>query len=425
MARESYSVTEAARSLGISAPTVRRMAAEGALKGFRTPGGHLRITRDSLETVRTGTKEKREAQGPSPVLRNRRERVEELALEAQELRAEREIQRLRQEQDEAQAELEAEAKAEEREAEAARLQLERVQVQQARERELREAERELQAFRARWLEETEKVLAQYRLSWLSDSQRREVLSTCEAEIGKRQVSDAPRMAVIIERTISGTIEPWDRKRQIEKLRTDISTVALWKLPSGATDPEKAQAASLIRQALEKLPANAADFELRAVAEEAIARLWRAVKRRELVQEATDWAAQQLPWEATDADKNSLRRECLEALAELPADVCEAEAREHLQDLVEEATKEIEDREAEKERERRKPQLVTLGVSQVFCYLLELKREGEISSEEAWDSELRQELEQAVREGLEDELSGDETPKEVQDIARQIMDDELE
>ena len=405
------------------------MAAEGALEGFRTPGGHLRITRDSLEAVRTGTKEKREAQGPSPVLRNRRERVEELALEAQELRAEREIQRLRQEQDEAQAELEAEAKAEEREAEreaeAARLQLERLQIQQARERERREAERELQAFRARSLEETEKVLAQYRLSWLSHSQRREVLSTCEAEIGKRQVSDAPRMAVIIERTISGTIEPWDRKRQIEKLRTDISTVALWKLSSGATDLEKAQAASLIRQALEKLPASAADFELRAVAEEAIARLCRAIKRRELVQEATDWAAQQLPWEATDADKNSLRRECLEALGELPADVCEAEAREHLQDLVEEATKEIEDREAEKDCKLRKAQLVAQGVEQVFSYLLDLKREGEISSEEACDSELRQELEQAVRDGLEDELSGDETTKEVQDIARQIMDDELE
>src|SRR5215831_4259828 len=102
MAQESYSVSEAAGLLGVSAPTVRSMAARGRLESFRTPGGHLRVTRESLEDARRGSKEKREALGPSPVLRNRRERVEELALEAQEHRARRELQKLtREEQEEA------------------------------------------------------------------------------------------------------------------------------------------------------------------------------------------------------------------------------------------------------------------------------------------------------------------------------------
>ncbi len=433
MTQESYSVSQTARLLGISSPTVRRMAADGELESFHTPGGHLRVTRESVDAARRGTKEKREAAGPSPVLRNRRERVEELALEAQELRAQRELERLRREQEEEQAELDAEAEAQERqadrEAEAARLRLERVQIQQERERERREAERALQAFRTRWLQEAEKFIQEFgfRLHhpWLSQAQRRAILNACEAEIANRQLADERVMATIIERTINATVEPWEHMQRIVELRADAVRVALWKLPSGTTDKEKAQATGLIRQSLAKLPASAAEFELRAAAEEAIARLCQAIEKRKLVEEVTDWAVRQLPWlVATDADKNSLCRECIEALAELPGDISEAEAREHVEELTQEASKEIEDREAERERERRKVQLVAQGVNEVFSYLLELKRDGEISSDDLWDSDLRQQLERDVRNELEDEISGNETAQEVQDLVREIIDDEL-
>jgi excisionase family DNA binding protein len=429
MSQESYSVSQTAHLLGISPPTVRRMVAEREIESFRTPGGHLRITRESAEAARTGRKDKREAAGPSPVLRNRRERVEELALEAQELRAQREIEKLRREQDEEQAQLEAEAEAQERqadrEAEAARLRLERLRIQQAREREQRQAERELQAFRSHWLDHVEKVLGEFRFSWLSQGQRRELLRICEAKIGMHQVTDAPRMPVTIERTICATTEPWNHDRQAKESRDKIARVALWSLPAGAADREKAQAARLIQQALEELPANAADFELRAAAEESIESLLQSIEKRELRQEVTDWALRQLPWSATEAEKNSLRRECLEVLAELPADISEAEARGHVEELTKEASKEIEDREAERERERRKAQHVNRGVQEVFSYLLELKRDGEISSDELWDSELRHELEQAVRDELEGELSGDEDSGEVSEIVKEIVYDELD
>lgn len=409
------------------------MAAEDELESFRTPGGHLRITRESVEAARTGRKEKREAPGPSSVLRNRRERVEELALEAQELRAQREIERLRREKDEEQAETEAEAEAQERQAdretEAARLRLERVRIQQERERERREAERELQAFRARWRQEAENFLQEFRFRlahpWLSQAQRREILNACDTEIANRQLADEPLMKAVIERTVSATIEPWERKQRVVELREDAARVALWKLPSGTTDQEKAQAANLIRQSLEKLPTSTTGLELRAAAEEAIVRLCCAIEKRKLHKEVTDWAVRQLPLlDSTDADKNSLRRECAAALAELPADVTETEAREHLQALIEQATQEIEDRTADQERKRRKPQLVAQGVQEVSHYLFELEHDGEISSDDLWNSDLTSDLEEAVKEQLESELTGEENGKEVRELARDIVDDEL-
>ncbi len=130
MSQESYFVSQTAQLLGISSLTVRRMVTDGELMGFRTPGGHLRLTRESVEAARSGRQEKRDAAGPSSVLRNRRERVEGLALETQEPRAERIIEKLRREREEEQPKLEAEAEAQEhqadREGEATRLRLERV-----------------------------------------------------------------------------------------------------------------------------------------------------------------------------------------------------------------------------------------------------------------------------------------------------------
>ena len=44
------------------------------------------------------------------------------------------------------------------------------------------------------------------------------------------------------------------------------------------------------------------------------------------------------------------------------------------------------------------------------YLWRLKQDGEISPEEYWDYDLRADLEDAVREELESELSGEETTR---------------
>jgi len=112
MANESYTLSDAANVLGVSVPTLRRVVAQKRISAFRTPGGHLRITSESLSRYQSGTNSPTSRE-PSPVLTNRRERIEELALEAQEYRAKRELENLRREEPVEAERQEAEAEARE------------------------------------------------------------------------------------------------------------------------------------------------------------------------------------------------------------------------------------------------------------------------------------------------------------------------
>src|SRR5207244_13627855 len=93
---DSYSASDAAATLGVSIPTLRRMVRDGTVEGFRTPGGHLRVTAQSIEAVKNQRQSRpRPAREASAMLQNRRECLEELTLEAQEHRARRELAKLR------------------------------------------------------------------------------------------------------------------------------------------------------------------------------------------------------------------------------------------------------------------------------------------------------------------------------------------
>jgi excisionase family DNA binding protein len=214
---ESCSASEAAELLGVSIPTLKRMVACGKLQAFRTPGGHLRVLAKNLEATRDG----RQIQPPpvrdaSPVLLNRRERLEELTLEAQEMRARRELANLRRDAQEEAARREAEAQTREEEAvqRQAELELERERLkheqtqerirlerERHQDRERREAEQQLAAFRCRWLEKANKAVYAYEYRWLSAGQHKEILEGLEAEIMKRQPVDEPRIGAIIARNL--------------------------------------------------------------------------------------------------------------------------------------------------------------------------------------------------------------------------------
>ena len=113
------------------------------------------------------------------------------------------------------------------------------------------------------------------------------------------------------------------------------------------------------------------------------------------------------------------------MEELPADVSEEEAKEALEPTISEACQGIEERQARKQLEAQKAHLIQEGVAEVPHYLRRLKQDGEISTEDYWDSDLRADLEDAVREELDSELSGEETTHEVETMVRQIIDEEFE
>jgi hypothetical protein len=80
----SYSAAEAPRLLRVSNPTLKRMCATRDIPCFKTSGGYLCIPVNGLKSIQ-GKAGGSTTSTPSSVLQSRRERVEELNLEGQEL----------------------------------------------------------------------------------------------------------------------------------------------------------------------------------------------------------------------------------------------------------------------------------------------------------------------------------------------------
>ena len=428
---ESYSVSEAAAVLGVSSPTVKRMVAEGRVKAYHTPGGHLRIHTESLNAMREGeTLSRRSAGDVSPALQNRREHLEELSLELREHRINRELEKVR---DEKQAEEDRRrAQEEARQQEAAQRQQEielerqRLAQEKAEERRQREAEQELAAFRSRWLRAAIELVSDRRYAWLTPTQRKEVLEALEAAIESRQpTEDHDYMGSVIVQSFLAALQPFEAERKAQERRQRLTEQALWRLPGSATEVERAAAMTAVREALKSFGATADECEMRIAAQQAIEPIARAIEKRLLDQRVINWAIFKLSWSATDYDKARVRRECAEILTELPNDLTENEAREALGPTIQEACDEIRQRQAEKDRQARRTPLIQQGVAFVSSYLRELKRQGEITPREYFDSGFTGQLQEAVRRSLEADLSGNETAQEVQKKARAIIDGCLE
>jgi excisionase family DNA binding protein len=437
---DSYGVSEAAALLGVSIPTLKRIVAEGRVESFRTPGGHLRILAESIEAVREERPRVRPVRDASPVLQNRREHLEELTLEAQEHRARRELAKLEREEREEAAEREAEVQAREEETAQRQAELElererlehdkaqerrRLERERSQELERMEAEQELAEFRQRWYEAASTAMAAPKLGWLTPGQRKEVIEALEAEIERRQPADEPRLAAILARSLEAALGPFRAEHNAEERRQRLTEEALRALPYSATEAEKARASAAIREALKRFDAFADVYEMRIAAQEAAQPARQAAERRLLSDRLLRWAIYELPWNRTDQDEARVRRECTEILSELPPDATEPEAREALEPTVHEARRIIDERQARKERETRKRQLVEQGVAEVSSYLLTLKDEGEISSKDYWNSEFNDDLKGSVRRGLEAELSGEESGKEVRELTREIIHAEID
>jgi excisionase family DNA binding protein len=426
---ESYSVSEAATLLGVSIPTLKRMEAEGRLDSFRTPGGHLRISASSVEAVRERRTERaRPVREASPVLQNRRERLEELTLEAQEVRARRELARLQREDEEEAEQEEAEELAREQEAAEREAELEAERERQQRQedwwRANKEAERALAAFRAHWLQQTSQALLTPPCRWLSAAQRKEITDVVEVEINKRTPADAPRMATIIGQTIAALMESCQSERHAQQNRESIIRRALWNLPPNATDQERASATAAARAAIRHMDLDASESELLTSTQNALQPIQRAAEKRLLQERVLSWATCQLPWGKTELDAARLRRECAEILAELSEGTPETEAKEALAAAIQRACQEIAKRKASEQRSSRKAQLISQGLAAIPAYLLELKQAGEISADEYWDYEFRQHLDTVVRRTLEAELTGEESNKEIREFVQEILDSEF-
>jgi excisionase family DNA binding protein len=279
MSIESLSVAEASDKLGVSIPTVKAMYRRGELDGFLTPGRHLRISSESLESFRAHGRSRTTAvSAPSTTLQARRERIEFLNLEGEELRARRELDRLRAEGAAEEEERASQEHAEDLEREqrlenarAERLRQERLQQDAATERR-----------RAALREQVQLALSVTVPVELSAEKQRELSDQLEAELRRANVED-PELAIPIIKAVCERFrvsllrekrDQGRRERIVESARSEIATTC------GSTENDEAEAVAAARTALSSLSSDIPETEMRCAVKAAIAPVRSKVEQRE-------------------------------------------------------------------------------------------------------------------------------------------------
>ncbi len=358
---EGIPVSQVTRLTGFSVRTIKRRCDAGQLASFRSPGGHVRVVKADLERfLRRGSPN---PVSTSSVLQNRRERIEELNLEAQELRAKREIEKLRAEDAEAERRREAAAQAEEladeRAREESRLQVAREGQRRAAEQRQAEAEQERREWVNGWVA--------WALNSVPKDAPREVALDVHQSVEEALAKFSPEQPQsVVQRLVLAGVDkalvPWRRSKEIEKA---------------------------IQSARKELPVS--------------------VRTLSEYFEPTEWEVRAM-------------RAARVATSQLPSDAAFEEIRAAGVQAGKQIASEYEREQARQQRERYKKFLVDIGVGHVSCYLSKLHSDGEIWDE---DFDRKSELENAVRKALEDRLMGAEGFGEAQRLAREVVKKELE
>ncbi len=370
--KESCSVSKAAGILGVSVPTVKAMCDRGELDWWLTPGGHRRICIESIRARKEGRgKQPSTSSSPSSgVLQNKLKRAKELNLEAEEVRAKREIEKLHEEDAEAGRRCEATARAA-RVAEQQALQDARLQAArdaERREEERGEAQQHRAEFRRRWSRWAASVLP----DWLSAEQAGSVAEAVDAALSVCDPND-PEQEVRhhLELVVNRLTRPWCLAKEAHAQREQLIQHALLSLPWIATDSDKARAGAAVRAALADVPVGASGAELQAVVAAALAPIKTGIEKR--------------------AEQERAR-----AAAER----------------------------AQQERQRNKESLLSMASLHVDGYLRELHSNDAISDEAFDDCEWQKDLKVTVRKALEEELTGEESYDDLREMVRNIVDEEL-
>jgi excisionase family DNA binding protein len=279
---EWISLPEATRLTGLSSRTLRRMVGEGQVKAVKTRGGHLRVSRDSVGSLL------RPAAGgaflASPVIQTRRERVEELRAEADELIAERQIKKLR-----------AENAKEEQTARAESATRALAQERAAQEAQLRRAEERKRENRLAWENRVVNAAVEgcsQQYPWLSVDQRRTIAEEVRRVLqGYTQRDDSKVIGTAVGNALRYTVETWDQERrdadraeQMRELangRREAAVERVTHAVTGATESETLAMKRAACDALVRLPLSTPEWEIKLALENAVAPIANAIEQREI------------------------------------------------------------------------------------------------------------------------------------------------
>ena len=201
-----------------------------------------------------------------------------------------------------------------------------------------------------------------------------------------------------------------------EMRQDVIRRAV--LPSGLTDEVQEKANRAIAEEISKLPQGTPRPRLERVREEVLAPLRAAVARRQQEEaqrvaeerrKGADQAARRsictyaswdLPWDFPADQREPALSAVVEAISELP----EFTAKAELERARDQALQPFLDAHA---RQKRKAQLIEEGLRGIFAYIRKLEVEWDFEGKTAWSLEL--EIREPIRQQLEKELTGMETP----------------
>jgi hypothetical protein len=253
---ELLSASQARQVLGVSARAFRNHVAQRKITpAAKTPGGHWRFRRQDLETFQAPAQ-------PSPLLRDKRERVEELNAELQLKKAQMALRELTDEERRRTEREEAESQAQEEQArmvqreaaaDAARRERER-----ARDRAAARAEQMRQDWEAEWVREMLRILPRD----LPPQLRLEVVDVLRQELSELYESHAGNAEDIVETilraAVQKTLQFWKRSQDVTKAAAEaVEELNLFaKASFGAPSEWEFRAREEALAAIEELPETA-------------------------------------------------------------------------------------------------------------------------------------------------------------------------
>jgi Skp family chaperone for outer membrane proteins len=315
------SASQGAEFLGVSARSFRRYVTEGKITPHsKTPGGgHWRFLRRDLETFKAPAQ-------ASPVLRQKRERVEELSLELQEKKAELALQKLQDEE----AEIQAQKEQAQQDAAASEARKER-EVRQARA--AARAQQARQDWEAEWVRNMLKTLprdlpAQFRLDAI------EILRQNLSELYDNHAGNAEDVVfTVLRAAVDEVLAPWIHSKAVARAAAE----AIRELPTGATSSTWGQFSEWERRAREEALGAIADLPDGATFEQlvdAARTAGRQIAQAYNHQETADSVIAQTTWSlprrlafSTPQSRAQAAEAVRAAIAELPIGASRAEFEE--------------------------------------------------------------------------------------------------
>jgi excisionase family DNA binding protein len=379
-------ISEAAVMLALSERHVRRLADQKDLPS-RRKGGRRQVLSSAVEALA----ERRNVEGPaaitqaSPILQAKRDRIQELLLEAAELRAKREIKKMREE--EGDSGLDRRQKKQELAIAQQRLTAESTREAEKRERERRQVE--INNWRAGHVR---RAMADAPV-WLSLQQHESVLSALRIFISDFNPEHESKITQLLAAEIKRLCVPLRNERDILAQRDALMTRSIFiQLPSDANANEKVQAAQRLRADLSILPLTASDSEVKSVITAGLESIQMTIKRRVDNERAESEARIAEERKRTERERSEREREC-----------------------------------QRRQRKSHGDELASHAASHVVGYLSQLLAKGEISRTEFYDSELTDYLVKVVRDAAVAEFTGreEETFADAHELCEQVVDEELD